>query len=132
MQELIATLLQAIITVSTPIVAAFVVKWLNAKSGEAKTHMESELAGKYVSDSILAVANAVMYTSQTFVDRLKADDKWTAEGQKQALDMAIRQAKAMLTKDASTFLTQAYGDLNGYLTTLIEAEIKSQRLVADL
>ena len=124
MQDLFATLLQAIITVSTPIVAAFVVQWLNLKSEQIKTETELGKAEKYLNQALEAAANAVLYTFQTYVDGLKASDKWDTMTQKEALNKAIAKAKSLLTKDAIEFITMAYGDVNNYLTTLIEAEIK--------
>ena len=125
MEELLTTLLQAVLTVTVPVITAFAVRFLNAKAGEAKGHMNNETAVRYLTEAAEAVETAVLHTAQTYVDGLKASDKWTKENQKEALSMAIKEAKFLLTEEAEAFLGKAYGDLNNYLTAKIEAEVKA-------
>ena len=44
-----------------------------------------------------------------------------------AFDRAMASAKKRLTEEAKNFLDMAYGDLNSYLETQMEAEIKIQK-----
>ena len=69
------------------------------------------------------ITAAIRHTSQTYVDALKQQEEFAADRQQEALRRAITKAKLMLTEDAKVFLEMAYGDLEGYLTMLIEAEI---------
>ena len=127
MNELIATLLQSVITVAVPILATFAVRWLNAKAEQTKEETKSELAARYIDEAADAVSNAVLHTSQTYVDALKANNQWTKENQAMALKRAITQARSMLTREANRFLAETYGDVSRYLETLIEAEIKATK-----
>lgn len=124
MQELLTTLLQAVITVAVPILATFAVNFFTAKTAQAKASTENELADKYLTNVNDAVTTAVLYVSQTYTDALKKSGTFTVENQREALKQASAQAKALLTADASKFLTELYGDLNDYLAMKIEAEVK--------
>jgi hypothetical protein len=41
--------------------------------------------------------------------------------------MTLTAVMSVLGNDAIEYLTAIYGDLTGYLTTLIEAEVKAQK-----
>jgi hypothetical protein len=49
------------------------------------------------------------------------------ENQREAFTQAMTKAKQLLTADAARFITEAYGDLNAYLTAKIEAEIHARK-----
>ena len=127
MQELIATLLQAILVVATPILAAYLVKLLNAKAEQAKEAAASEVADRYIAEAADAVTNAVLYMSQTYVDKLKESDQWTTANQKAAFTGAVDRAKTVLSDSAKRFIDSAYGDLTLYLGTMVEAEVKIRK-----
>ena len=124
MQDLLSQLLQAIITVCTPIIAGYAVKYLNARSEQAKIATESEIVRRYISEATKAVSDAVLFTAQTYVDELKDTGEFTIERQKQAFRVALDKTKELLTVEAKEFLEMTYGDLSAYLATRIEAEIK--------
>ncbi len=44
-----------------------------------------------------------------------------------AVSLAQAQAKNLLTVEAMDYLHKAYGDLNKYLTSRIEAEVRNQK-----
>ena len=123
-QEMIATLLQAILAVGIPIITAFLVNLLKKKTEQVKAEISSELAEKYIDEVAYAVRDAVLCVSQTYVDELKKNDLFVSESQYKALQLALGRTKALLTNEAREFLCKAYGDLNAYLTTKIEAEVK--------
>lgn len=80
------------------------------------------------SNDYQAVTTAVTYVSQTYVDALKKNGKFTPENQKVALDLAVDQAKKLLTAEAKDFLSAAYGSLNDYLVSRAEAEVRRQKM----
>ena len=123
MYELITYLLQAVLAAAVPVVSGFAVKYLNAKAAQAETERQDELFGRYTAEALDAVSTAVHHISQTYVDALKESGTWKKENQRKALDMALAEAKSLLTTEASKFLTMAYSDLAQYLTAHIEAEI---------
>ena len=127
MEDLLTTLLQAVITVATPIVAAYIVKALNAKAEEAKETIKNDLAAKYITMGDEAVSTAVLCVAQTLVDAAKTKGIFDREVQTEALEKARDLALSLLTKEAILFLNEAYGDLNNYLTSKIEAQVKAMK-----
>lgn len=113
------------------ILTAYAVAFLKAKKEEIlakiatnKTQEEKELASKYLSMVEKTVTDCVMATNQTYVDSLKQEGKFDAEAQKTAFNKTLDAVLAILTDDAKEYLTQIFGDLNVYLTNLIESQVK--------
>ena len=127
MNEFLSTLLQAVIIAAVPICAGAAVKGVRAAVQYLASKSESEIAKKYLTDVADAISTAVTYTSQTYVDALKNSGKFTKENQEEALKKAVEQAEKLLTAEARSFLEKAYGDLNAYLVSKIEAEVRVQK-----
>lgn len=113
------------------VLTAFAVAFLKAKKEEIlakiatnKSQEEKDLAAKYLDMVEKTVANCVIATTQTYVDSLKQEGKFDADAQKVAFDKTMNAVLAILTDDAKNYLTQIFGDLNIYLTNLIESQVK--------
>ena len=128
MSEFLTTLLQAVLVAAVPVCAAFIGKGLKALAAYLGQKSENETAKKYLAAAADAVATAVTYTSQVYVDKLKETGQFTKENQREALGIAVAQAKNLLTAEAAAFLENAYGDLNEYLKSRIEAEVRNQKM----
>lgn len=112
------------------VLTAFVVAYLKAKKEEIlagieanKTQEEKELANKYLNMVEQTVTNCVIATNQTYVDSLKAEGKFDAEAQKVAFEKTLNAVLAILSTDAKQYLTQIFGDLNIFLSNLIESQV---------
>ena len=128
MNEFLTTLLQAVLVAAVPVCAAFIGKGLKSLASYLGQKSENETAKKYLAAAADAVATAVTYTSQVYVDKLKETGQFTKENQREALEIAVAQAKNLLTAEAAAFLENAYGDLNEYLKSRIEAEVRNQKM----
>ena len=128
MNDFLTTLLQAVLVAAVPVCAAFIGQGLKALAGYLGQKSENETAKKYLAAAADAVATAVTYTSQVYVDKLKETGQFTKENQREALGIAVAQAKNLLTAEAAAFLENAYGDLNEYLKSRIEAEVRNQKM----
>ena len=113
------------------VLTAYAVAFLKAKKEEIlakiatnRTQEEKELASKYLSMVEKTVTDCVMATNQTYVDSLKQEGKFDSEAQKTAFNKTLDAVLAILTDDAKNYLTQIFGDLNVYLTNLIESQVK--------
>lgn len=113
------------------VLTAYAVAFLKAKKEEIlakiatnKTQEEKELTSKYLNMVEKTVTDCVMATNQTYVDSLKQEGKFDAEAQKTAFNKTLDAVLAILTDDAKIYLTQIFGDLNIYLTNLIESQVK--------
>lgn len=112
------------------VLTAFIVAFLKAKKEEIlagieanKTQKEKELATKYLNMVEETVTNCVIATNQTYVDSLKAEGKFDAEAQKIAFEKTLNAVLAILSEDAKQYLTQIFGDLNIFLSNLIESQV---------
>lgn len=132
MNEFLPTLLQAVIIAAVPICVGAIIKGIQAGAKYLASKTENEAAKKYLEDVADAVSTAVTYTSQTYVDALKKSDKFTKENQEAALQMAVDKAATLMTAEARAFLEKAYGDLNAYLVSRIEAEVRVQKQQANI
>ena len=113
------------------VLTAYAVAFLKAKKEEIlakiatnRTQEEKELASKYLSMVEKTVTDCVMATNQTYVDSLKQEGTFDSEAQKAAFNKTLDAVLAILTDDAKNYLTQIFGDLNVYLTNLIESQVK--------
>lgn len=127
MIDFLSNLFQVVLIAAIPVCAGAIVKGVQAGAKYLAANTENALARKYLKEAADAVGTAVTYTSQTYVDRLKNDGEFTKEKQKEALNTAVEQAKKLLTAEARAFLAEAYGDLNAYLISRIEAEVRNQK-----
>ena len=117
------------------VLTAFAVAFLKAKKEEIlakiatnKTQEEKELAEKYLNMVEDTVAKCVLANNQTYVDSLKAEGKFDTEAQKIAFDKTLNAVLAILTDDAKNYLTHIFGDLNVFLSNLIESQVKINKM----
>ena len=128
MNDFLTTLLQAVLVAAVPVCAAFIGKGIKALADYLGRKSESDVAKRFLDAVADAVSTAVTYTSQVYVDKLKETGQFTKENQQEALGIAVAQAKNLLTAEAITYLQTAYGDLNEYLKSRIEAEVRNQKV----
>jgi hypothetical protein len=121
--ELLYDILEVCIIPLLGILTAYVVKYINVKSAEIQDKVENDTADKYIAMLADTISACVMATNQTYVEALKKQNAFTAEAQKEAFNQTFNAVMAVLTDDAKEYLTAAYGDLNAYITTKIEAEV---------
>lgn len=106
---LIGTLLSALGTW----LAKVLIDWFNEKIKDKKT--ASMLV--FITN---AVSNAVKVVYQTYVEHIKGTESWTKEAQAEALNKALVMAKKQLTLEALEFIEKYYGDIDEYISNLIE------------
>ena len=70
------------------------------------------------------ITDCVVSTNQTYVDALKEANAFDKEAQKKAFELTYNKIMNVLTEDAKEYLTTIYGDLEIYITTKIESEVK--------
>ena len=127
MNEFLSTMLQAVLIAAVPVIAGAAIKGVQAVARHLASRTDNELAQKYLKEVADAIEQAVSHTNQTYVDSLKKSDQFTKENQDEALSRSLETAIALLTADARQFLKEAYGDLDVYLLTRIEPEVRRQK-----
>lgn len=92
------------------------------KAGQDKS--ENEKVDKYLGMLNTSITNAVLATTQTYVEALKGKNAFDKEAQQKAFDMTYNAVMSVLTDEAKKYLTEAVGDLQLYVTNQIEATVK--------
>lgn len=127
MQEFLSTLLQAVLIAAVPMIAGFAAKGFVALTRYLGVKTENAALANCTEEIAKAVATAVTYVSQTYVDELKKSGTFSEENQRIAIKKALEVAKQQLTQQALDFISNAYGDITQYLTSLLEAEVRNQK-----
>lgn len=112
---------------------AYLVALLRRETAQLQQEIDNDTASKYMDMACDAVAQAVTYTAQTFVDTLKAEGAFTQEKQLEAFQKAKDKALEILGDTALNALDEIYGDFDVWLDTKIEQvcrEIKSPAVVS--
>lgn len=111
------------------VLTAFIVKYINVKSGEIQAKVENDTADKYIAMLGDTISACVIATNQTYVEALKKENAFTKEAQAEAFRQTYEAVMAVLTDDAKKYLAAAYGDLTAYITNKIEAEVNLSKIV---
>lgn len=98
--------------------------FLNEKKKEVKAKTDNEVAHKYLDMLEDTIMKSVISTTQTYVEALKGKNAFDAEAQKTAFKMSYDAVMATLTDEAKTYLTTIVADLESYITTRIEYNVK--------
>lgn len=132
MSEFLKDLCFAVVTAAIPTITVYAIIFIKKMGANAAAKTEDTQAQGYIMEITEAVTDAVAATNQTFVDALKASGKFTLEAQKQAAQKALAACVASISQAAMSFIESTYGDPTKYLSTKIEAEVRSQKLSVGL
>lgn len=109
------------------VLVSFLIKFIDSKSEEIEEKISNETAKKYVEMVAETIKNCVIATNQTYVESLKAQGSFDTEAQENAFTLTYTAVLNLLTDEAKDYLREAYGDLDEYLTTRIEAEVNQNK-----
>jgi len=118
-------MLASLITAVVMLLTAYIIRFIATKTQQLKAATENETVKRYLQEASDAVTDAVLATSQTYVDEMKKSGKFSIDSQKTALMLAVDAAKDSLSSSAADFIETTYGDISKYLESKIEAEIKA-------
>lgn len=127
MPEIIIQIFQLCIIPLLGILTKYLVDYLNAKRDELNAKTENETAEKYTTMIFDTITKCVIATNQTYVNSLKEQNAFDAEAQKTAFNKTMNVVLEILSEDAKQYIIETTGDLNTYLTNLIEAEVNKNR-----
>ena len=106
------------------LVGIYLTYLISVKISELKQKTKDETAKKYLDMLNDTISNAVLATTQTYVDSLKKQGKFDIEAQKVAFTQTYDAVMKVLTADAIKYLTESVGDLETYIINKIEADVK--------
>lgn len=126
--EALHELLYVMIVVVLPLLVRYIVVYLNVKTKEYSSQIENETLRKYVEDANEIIATIVLSVSQTYVDAMKKAGKFTPEAQETAKNMAIEQAKQMISEASRNAIITLYNDFDAYINSQIEALVRTTKI----
>lgn len=126
--DYVGLLLQAVIIAAVPIFATWLKDGAKQVFEILKEKAESDKTKAYFEQIGDAVKTAVSCTSQTYVDSLKKGGEFNKEEQKAALLKSLEATRQSLSPWVKNFIITTYGDMDEYLTRMIEAEVRKQKI----
>ena len=115
--EIILKVIEGLAGLAGTILCYFITIWANK-------HIKDEKIKAHIIELANIVKEVVLEVSQTFVDKMQKAGNWNDDTKKEALSMALSKAQSLMSDELKTWVNDTYGDVNAYLTTLIEAQIK--------
>jgi hypothetical protein len=97
---------------------------ISVKIKELKQKTNDDTAKKYLDMLNETITNAVLATTQTYVEALKKQNKFDETAQKEAFRQTYEAVMKVLTSEAMKYITASVGDLETYVTNQIEAQVK--------
>lgn len=127
MPEIVIQIIQVCVIPLLGILTKYLVDYLTAKRNEINSKTDNETAQKYTNMIYQTVVDCVIATNQTYVDSLKKSGSFDEAAQKEAFNRTMNAIMTILSDDAKEYITEATGDLNTYLTQLIEVEVNKRK-----
>ena len=121
--NLLADIFEVCIIPLLGVLTAYIVKYIQVKSAEITKNTDNTLIDKYTGMLADTISACVLATNQTYVEALKKQGNFDAEAQKVAFNMTLDAVMSILSEDAKEYLSEAFGDLNSYIASQIEASI---------
>ena len=115
--EIILKVIEGLAGLAGTILCYFIIIWANK-------HIKDEKIKAHIIELANIVKEVVLEVSQTFVDKMQKAGNWNDDTKKEALSMALSKAQSLMSDELKTWVSDTYGDVTAYLTTLIEAQIK--------
>lgn len=127
MPEIVIQIIQVCVIPLLGILTKYLVDYLTAKRNEINSKIDNETAQKYTNMIYQTVVDCIIATNQTYVESLKKSGSFDEAAQKEAFNRTMSAVMTILSDDAKEYITEATGDLNTYLTQLIEAEVNKHK-----
>lgn len=126
-KELLPVIIQTVLIPLLIALGGFAVKWINAKANQLKEKVKDDRYFLYIDILQELVTKTVITVNQTYVDELKKENSFTKEAQEEAFKKVYEAVMLSLSEDVLVYLKQIIGDLNEYITVLIESAVKEQK-----
>lgn len=110
------------------ILTKYIIDFLSAKRDELRSKTNNEINKKYIDMVYHTINDCVMTTNQTYVNSLKNAGKFDEAAQKEAFNRTMEAVLSVLSEDTKKYIQEITGDMNLYLTQLIEATVNFKKI----
>lgn len=121
--EIINMIIIAIIST----LASVLLRLLNIYINKAKEQIDNEKINLYIDKVGDIVKSSVLATEQTLVKSAKSSNSWSLDLQKKAFNECLNNVKTILGHQGLALLKDVCGDIDKYIGTLIESNVKELR-----
>lgn len=124
--EVLNYVLYIVLTVILPVIATYIVNLIKTKINESNIIADAtknEDMSNLVKDALSDVMDAVLYVNQTFVDALKAKNKFTEDAWEEAKQKAYNAALVTISDESKKVIEQLYGSFDKWLQLKIESSV---------
>ena len=122
--QLLVDILYVIIVGSVPVVAKYIVSYLDSKKKQVDIDTNNKAFQDTLSDAIEIIQKVVDTVSQKYVESLKASGEFTEEAQIEAFNKALNTSKLLISAESQRILRTAYTDIDEWIKVQIESYIK--------
>ncbi len=122
--QLLSAVSTYIVIPTIALVGLCVVNFLRNKIETLKVASKNDTLDKYIDIVGNMIIGAVQEVNNKIVDDLKSKDMFTKEAQKQAMEECKELVMNMMDDNMKTILSESIGDLNAYIQSQIELNIK--------
>lgn len=126
-QDILTTIVVAVITAVVPILAKYACSALGALKDKLQVAAESEYVDKQLDHIFNLVNTAVIATTQTYVDALKKQGAFDATAQKVAFEMTKDTVLKLMKTDMIDTVLEMYGDFDTWLKSYIETLVAENK-----
>ena len=123
LMELLKIVIMIIVPVATSVLTYYAQKQFNQLIDE---NVNDELEAT-LEKGFQILMDSVNYVQQTYVDSLKAQEKFTEEAQKEAFELAKKRAIELMNQHTQDAIIHIYGNLDTYIDTMIESIINQNK-----
>ena len=130
-------ILQAFLIIAVPILTKYIIDFVIAKRNHVIVATETSqlIKEKEQKDLLISVINrasdivekAVIKTNQTYVDALKNSESFDKISQKEAFNKTFDAVKELLTEETSNAIEEIYGNVDSYISMLIENFVRQEK-----
>lgn len=121
------TVLQILITIAIPVITTILTTLANKALDYQIQKIQDEKMRQLLKEGTSLILDSVNYIQQTYVDDLKAADRFDAAAQKHALEAAKSRALDLMRNDVYKALDNQYENANRYIETIIESAIAQKK-----
>lgn len=127
-KEILGVLTRLVILPAIPILAVYIKKALTSWAEAKAVEVENETIAEYLLEITEIITQAVISTTQTYVEALKEKGEFNEEAQEHAFDETKFVVMTLLAEEAKEFLEMMYGDAELWIDTKIEQIVKETKV----
>ena len=125
--DFLTELLKIVIMIVVPVATSVLTYYIKKYVGQLINENVNDEAAQDLEKALQILTDSIYYVQQTYVDALKAEDKFTEEAQKKAFELAKNRAIELMSQHMQEAIVYAYGNLDVYIETVIESIISQNK-----